>query len=202
MQLPFDFYSEVVWMQLGPSLQGDCLKHGVQLRGELCSRFLFWPLSRFFENNGIGSLLRDPFFLQKFYLRRCGFQTPLGCPSHPSYISGLTYCLYFARKARGCILLRIEASIPSQMASPPPGLLKLNSDGSGRGNPGHIEGVIQNSEGEIILFFSSPTGFCSMTSVNNAGLREPIHLDLRHVLVEGDFAQGFLDASQCDRGSD
>lgn len=41
-----------------------------------------------------------------------------------------------------------------------------------------------------------------MTSVNNAGLREPIHQDLRHVLVEGDFAQGSLDASQCDRGSD
>ena len=58
--------------------------------------------------------------------------------------------------------------------SPPnAGFLKLNFDGSARGNPGliGIGGIIRDSSGSSLLSFSSPSGFCSVNEVELLALR-------------------------------
>lgn len=74
---------------------------------------------------------------------------------------------------------------------PPPGMLKLNFDGSSLGNPGPggFGCVIRDSVGEIVRIVASPIGITNSTKAELMGLlmglREVRDLQLHVPLIEG-----------------
>ena len=87
---------------------------------------------------------------------------------------------------------RCPPSSPSSWAAPPPGVFKLNFDGTSRGNPGKagFGGLVRDHEGHVRLVFMGAIGEDTNNSAELDGLLRGVEIVIREgflpAIVEGD----------------